>query len=236
MRTYMHRSSLFIGILSTALVLLFGATAHANSINLTIDNGGSIADGGVYVGPYNFTTGSGQSLQLICDTFENEVYPPESWTANIETVVGSGVGTGITGLSTNSTQYEEIAWLAQQMFLNINNSTTVAEIQWALWDILDPTASTTDPYGTPSNPAAIQGWLTAATTASNYATGNYSDVVIYTPAPSSWPSGYTEPQEYIGIVNTPEPGTISLMLIALGSLGLMMVMRKRISLRHSQSV
>lgn len=231
MLTRMHRS-LVVGILSTALVLLAGATAHANSINLTIDNGGLIVDGGVYVGPYNFTTSTGQSLQLICDTFENEVYPPESWTANVTTVVGSGTGTGISGLSTSSTQYEEIAWLAQQMFAN-SNPTIVAEIQWALWDILDPTASTSDPYGTPSNPGAIQWWLTAATTSSNYANGNYSDVLIYTP--TSWPSTYTEPQEYIGIVNAPEPGTFSLMLVGLGSLGLMMVMRKRVSLRHSQS-
>jgi len=229
----MHRS-LVVGILSTALVLLAGATAHANSINLTIDNGGSIVDGGVYVGPYNFTTSTGQSLQLICDTFENEVYPPESWTANVWTVVGSGTGTGISGLSTSSTQYEEIAWLAQQMFANIGNPTTVAEIQWALWDILDPSASGSDPYGTPSDPGGIQGWLTAAEKPVNYGNGNYSDVLIYTPY-NGWPSGYSTPQEYIGIVSAPEPGTFSLMLIGLGSLGLMMVMRKRVSLRHSQS-
>jgi len=230
MHTHMHRS-LLVGILSTALVLLIGATAHANSINLTIDNGGSIVDGGVYVGPYNFTTSTGQSLQLICDTFENEVYPPESWTANV-TTLGSGIG--LFG-STTSTQYEEVAWLAQQMFANLSNAQTVADIQWALWDIFDPGVSSSDPYGTPSNPGAIQWWYTAATTSSNYANGNYSDVLIYTPV-SGWPSGDGTPQEYIGIVNTPEPGTISLMLIALGSLALMMVMRKRISLRHAQSV
>ncbi len=225
----MHRS-LVVGILSTALVLLIGATAHANSLSLTIDNGGSIVSGGVYVGPYNFTTSGGQSLQLVCDTFENEVYPPESWTANVTTL---GSGTGLFG-STTSIQYQESAWLVQQMFANLGNAQTVADIQWALWDIFDPGVSSSDPYGTPSDPTGIQNWYNAATLSSNYASGNYSDVLIYTPA-SGWPSGDGVPQEYIGIVSTPEPGTISLMLIGLASLGLMMVMRKRISPRQAQS-
>lgn len=122
-------------------------------------------------------------------------------------------------------------WLAQQMFANSGNPTIVAEIQWALWDVLDPTASTSDPYGTPIGPG---NWLTMAESNYNAPGNNYSDVLIYTPV-SGWPSGDGTPQEYIGIVNAPEPGTLSLMLIGLGSLGLMMVMRKRVSLRHSQS-
>lgn len=228
----MHRS-LVVGILSTALVLLVGATAHATSINLTIDNGGSIVDGGVYVGPYNFTTGTGQSLQLICDTFENEVYPPESWTANV-TTVGSGA-IGLTGVSTSSVQYQEIGWLAQQMFKNLGNSQTVADIQWAIWDIFDPGVSSSDPYGSPSDQAGIQTWLNDVQVNKDYVGGNYSNVLVYTPT-SGWPSGDGVPQEYIGIVPAPEPGTISLMMLGLGLLGAMMVMGKRTSLRHSQSV
>jgi hypothetical protein len=236
MLTRMDRSlvvrTFFAALMLLFVTVLFSPSAKADSVPLTIDNGGSIVSGGVYVGPYNFTS-NGQSLQLVCDTFENEVYPPESWTANVTT---AGSGTGLFG-STSSAQYQESAWLVQHMFANLGSSQTVADIQWAVWDIFDPGTcgtgvSNCDPYGNPGDQSSIAGWVTAAELDS--AGGNYSNVVIYTPQ-SGWPPGYGVPQEYIGIVSAPEPGTVSLMLIGLGSLGLMMVMRKRISLRHPQA-
>jgi len=203
---------------------LFSPSAKADTVSLTINNGGSITSGGVYVGPYNFTS-NGQSLQLVCDTFQNDVYPPETWTANITTIAG---GTGLFG-STSSTQYQEGAWLVEQVFANLSNKQTVADIQWAIWDIFDPGTcgtgvSNCDPYGNPGDQSGIAGWIAAAGTSSSG--GNYSNVVIYTPQ-SGWPANDGLPQEYIGIVSTPEPDTVSLMLIGFASLGLMMVMRKR---------
>lgn len=206
------------------VTVLFSPSAKADTVSLTINNGGSITSGGVYVGRYNFTS-NGQSLQLVCDTFQNDVYPPETWTANITTIGG---GTGLFG-STSSTQYQEGAWLVQQMFGNLSNKQTVADIQWAVWDIFDPGTcgtgvSNCDPYGNPGDQSGIAGWIAAAGTSSSG--GNYSNVVIYTPQ-SGWPANDGLPQEYIGIVSTPEPDTVSLMLIGFASLGLMMVMRKR---------
>jgi hypothetical protein len=213
--------SLFLLLFAT---VFFSLSAKADSVPLTINNGGSITSGGVYVGPYNFTS-DGQSLQLVCDTFQNDVSPPETWTANITTIGG---GTGLFG-TTSSTHYQEGAWLVQQMFANLTNTQTVTDIQWAIWDIFDlgtcnTGVSNCDPYGNPGDQSGIAGWIAAAGTTS--LGGNYSNVVIYTPA-SGWPGNDGVPQEYIGIVSTPEPGTVSLMLIGLGSLGLMMVIRKR---------
>ena len=206
------------------VTVLFSPSAEADTVSLTINNGGSITSGGVYVGPYNFTS-DGQSLQLVCDTFQNDVYPLETWTASITTI---GSGTGLFG-STSSTQYQEGAWLGQEMFGNLSNKQTVADIQWAIWDIFDTGTcgtgvSNCDPYGNPGDQSGIAGWITAAGTSSS--SGNYSNVVIYTPQ-SGWPANDGLPQEYIGIVSTPEPDTVSLMLIGFASLGLMMVMRKR---------
>ena len=208
------------------LLLAAAATASADSVTLTLDNGGSIVSGGVYVGPYNFTSG-GQSLQLICDTFQNEVDPPETWTANMFTLGG---GTGLFG-STSSAQYQQVAWLAQQMFANITNATMVAEIQWAIWDILDPGScgtgvSNCNPDGgPPANLSAINTWVTNAENPTNYTNGNYSNVVIYTPL-SGWPAGDGTPQEYIGLISTPEPG--SLLLIGAGLFSLL-AFRRRLS-------
>ena len=215
------------------VTVFFSLPAKADTVSLTINNGGSITSGGVYVGPYNFTS-DGQSLQLVCDTFQNDVYPPETWTANITTMGG---GTGLFG-STSATHYQEGAWLVQQMFANLSNTQTVADIQWAIWDIFDPGTcgtgvSNCDPYGNPGDQSGIAGWIAAAGTSSSG--GNYSNVVIYTPQ-SDWPANDGVPQEYIGIISTPEPGTVSLMLIGLASLGLMMLMRKWISLRHRMAV
>jgi len=211
------------------LLFLFAAaaTASADSVQLTINNGGSIVDGGVYVGPYNFTSGTGQSLQLICDTFENDVYPPETWNASTTTLSNlSGTMFGASKL----VGYEEVAWLAQQMFANLSNAQTVADIQWAIWDVFDAGScgtgvSNCDPYGTPSNrtgnasdPKGINGWLSAA--GANYGTGNYSNVTIYTPT-SGWPAADGVPQEYIGV---PEPG--SLLLIGSGLMSLIAFRRR----------
>ena len=138
-------------------IVFFSQSAKADPVSLTINNGGSITSGGVYVGPYNFTSG-GQSLQLVCDTFLNEVYPPETWTANTAPVGG---GSGLFG-STSSAQYQQGAWLVQQMFANLGNTPAVADIQWALWDIFDPGTCTTAcliaiRMGTPATKAVSLG-------------------------------------------------------------------------------
>jgi len=121
----------------TALLIVMlaaAAVASADSVSLTLNNGGSDVMGGVYVGPYNFTnTGNGQSLQLICDDFKDEVYVGESWKATTTTVSSLN-----NVMFTGSTQYQEIAWLVGQMDANLGNAQTVGDIQWAIWDIFDP--------------------------------------------------------------------------------------------------
>jgi len=209
---------------ATALIvlLLVAATiASANSVSLTLNNGGNDVMGGVYVGPYNFTTGSGQSLQLICDDFKDEVYPGESWTAITSTFPSLS---NVVPLGTQ-TQYEEVAWLVEQMSQNMGNPTTVGEIQWAIWAVFDPSILTPggDPYGSISPYlTGIDGWLDQAEMPSNYANGNYSNLTIYTPA--SDPAGYGPPQEYVGV---PEPSSLALLVTGMLALMLLVIRRGR---------
>lgn len=199
-------------------MLAAAAIASADGVTLTLNNGGNDVMGGVYVGPYNFTTGNGQSLQLVCDDFKDEVFPGESWTATTSTVSNLG-----NVMFSGSAQYQEIAWLVGKMTANLGNAQTVGDIQWAIWDIFDPNISQHDPYGSigSTDQANIANWLSQAQTACGNGNCSYPNYTIYTP-----PLGGTgQPQEYIGIVPTPEPS--SLVLLVSGMLALMFLVIRR---------
>lgn len=189
-----------------ALIFAFSTVAHGDG--LTLQNPGNNIMGGVYVGPYNFTgTINGQSgtFQLVCDDFADEVYGGESWNVTRATLPSlSNVQ------FTGSTQYQEVAWLTQEMFQNLGSPQTVGDIQWAIWDIFDPNASSTDPYGTlnATDQKNVANWLSWAD--SQYANGNYSNVMFYTPIVGTQPSGEGRPQEYVGLTTTPEPAAFLL--------------------------
>lgn len=205
------------------LVFAFSTVAHGDGLNL--QNAGNNVMGGVYVGPYNFTgtvNGQSGSFQLICDDFADEVHGGESWNVTTSTLPSlSNVQ------FSGSAQYQEVAWLAQNMFQNLGNAQTVGDIQWAIWDVFDPGASSNDPYGTLSatEQQNIANWLGLAGT--EYGTGDYSNVMFYTPIVGTQPSGDGRPQEYVGLMPTPEPSTLLLVALALP---LALIFRRRLAM------
>jgi hypothetical protein len=213
------------------VVLLLAASANlsANSFKVQLNNGGSNVMGGVYVGPYNFTAtigGKPVGMQLICDDAMDDVYAGETWS-----VVTSKFPTLSNVKWPGQMQkYEEIGWLVEQMNSpkNHGNSQAVGDIQWAIWDIFASGISSHDPFGSMNaqNQANIANWLSLAQ--HNYASGNYSNLVIYTPVSGSQrPLGDGPPQEYFGYTPpTPTPEPASLMMIGTGMLGLAALRRR----------
>jgi hypothetical protein len=204
------------------LALNAAAFVFGQPASMTLTGGGNNVFNDVYIGPYTALI-NGVSTEVICDDYYNETYLYESWTAT-ETTVGSSVTTAFG--PANSQQYDEVAWLAEQL---MNPSTTcaftptncAADIQYALWDVFDPSASTGITGNDQQN---IASWLSAAQT-QTYSVGEFSNVDIYTP------TGFNpaSPQEFIAVnpVPSPEPPSVAVLGLDFGGLaGLIFVVSR----------
>ena len=136
----------------------------------------------------------------MCISYDNKVSFGESWTATITAVSGQ--------------LEEEAVWLFNDANVAIAAGDTATQIadQWAAWELFSTDANATAPAD-----AATQLALAEAAYASEPASF-YAGFVIYVPVAGSQPSGDDLPQNFIGIADTPEPGT--LVLLGTGILGL----------------
>jgi hypothetical protein len=199
----MRLSRLLTVLLVLLASLLLSSAALADSVNLTLIGPGGNNGGGVYTYPYNFSINGGPSTPLICDTFDNDVISGEHWTANVNGLLS---GNGLFG--NNVLDYKAAGLIFEGILAKTVNPTVG---NWAIWGLFSSNAAS-NPYFFGSGAALLdaQYLLTAAVTSDSA----FNGLVLYTPVSGTQSWGGT-PQEYIGLVSTPEPGELSLIMTTL---------------------
>jgi hypothetical protein len=208
------------------LAILFAPFAHADggSVSMQFENVNGANNGIYYVSPY-YGTMNGQPVVLFCDDIKNEVGFGQTWSANVtnlETALSTTNGFANTryGSVSNSAvianpglAYEEAAWLTTQF---AGNPTQWVSLQEALWDIMNP--------GTYSD-SGVSYWLAAATGFGGDPNFNPASFEIVTNVGPLCLTGQV--QEFI--VQTPEPGTMALLLTGVLALAALTLLRARVS-------
>ena len=199
-----------ISLFAVALLFLSVApAAFADSATLTLTGAGSNVVDGVYVGPYTATiAGTPGSVQVICDDYTHDSYVGETWNAYVSSFP-SLTDVRFTG-SSETQNYDEVAYLANILFnLDGTNNAEADALQFAIWDVFDPSAIATSTCFGAVSQDCVNYWLTMAASQSYYV-GEFPNILIYTPESSG------NPQEFI--VETPEPGALLLLLTGVASL------------------
>ena len=194
-----------LGLLVVGMILVPFAYADG-PVQMVFQGVNGANDGQYYVSPYYGTMG-GQTVTLFCDDILNEITFGQSWSANVtnlstavntnnfsQTRYGSVAGSLV--LSNPALAYEEAAWLTTQF---ASNPGDLVNLQYALWDIMNP--------GVRGNGNSdVANWLLLAS--EDYGTINLSNFEIVTNVGPLTLTG----QEQEFIVQTPEPGTLVLLI------------------------
>jgi hypothetical protein len=149
---------------------------------------------------------------MMCISYENEIYTGESWTA--------------TEMSVTGTQYLEAAYIFSLAAAHNASATTIAEAQWANWELFDPNDSNL----TGNLPAGYQGDINNMLAAAlafaqaNPDSNQFTGYSIFVPVAGSQSEGGT-PQTFFGDPPSPEPS--SFILFGTGLLGLAAIWYRR---------
>lgn len=205
-----------------AAIALFGAAncraSYADTLKLVSTGGQSV--GGVDVYPYNFSlNGSSTSTSMMCINYDDHITINESWQ-----VTGTQLST------TSSSSLQEDAWLFSQVGKGTYSN---ADIQFAVWYILDPTdVKATAGYDTMAKSLVSQAQNNLPSLTNQF----LSQYTVYAPvttasAMKDWTEG--TPQSFIAsdpVAVTPEPS--SLLLLGTGLCGASLLLMRRRALQE----
>jgi hypothetical protein len=187
-------------------------------VNLELVSPGSNIANSVYVGPYTLSVNGAGTIQAVCDDRDTET-GNSTWMASVNTFATLSntkffIVSSINAY--NQTQnYESAAWLVQQMMAIPNitaNYTEIADIHLAIWSFFS-----TSSYSSLASDSDALSWYNKAVAQRNDTFSDFSDIIIYTPSPTS------ASQEFMMV--TPEPA--SMMLFGTGLLVIGAAIRRR---------
>ncbi len=204
------------------LTLTLAGSAFADStVTMELTGVSGNNGGGVYTYPYYFSVNGGASnTPLICDTYDNEVYVGETWTATVSSLLS---GTGLFGVNT---QKYEAAGLIFDDILAGKVDPTVGN--WAIWGLFSTNAASNSFYTSSGAAGLVSTYMADALNAN---ASQFSNLVLYTPIAGTQSVGGL-PQEYIG-VSMPEPGTIAFLMITLLFGAALFAFRKQLGVKYA---
>lgn len=197
-------------------------TSFADTLTFKSDGGQSV--NGVDVYPYNLSlNGSKTTTPMMCINFDDSITFGESWQ-----VTGTQLSTS------SSSSLQEDAWLFSQVGKGTYNN---ADIQFAVWYILDSNVSSNSGYD-----ATAKQLVNMAQSAVPGLTNSFlNQYMLYSPvttaaAKTTWTDGL--PQSFIAadpIAVTPEPSSLLLLGTGLCSAATMLMRRRALEEQNQAS-
>jgi len=206
----MRHSHFSLGFLILLLVLFSTGPAFAgdNTVSLDFTGVGGANGGGFYTYPYYFSINNGPQTSLICDNFDNEISAPQTWTANVFSLLSAGTpgNAYYSNLANAQAMYDAAGLIFEAILTGQLGS---VQGNWAIWGLFSANARANSFYtSSGANLVTSQYLIMAETDIANSDLPAYLDnMVVYTPVGGI--AGVTGPQEFIGMV-TPEPASLAL--------------------------
>jgi hypothetical protein len=238
------------GSAHAALPFSFTGVGSSPAIDFTLDGSNYI---NAYVGQYQLSLGGGNSgvtqfnTSTFCVDFSDEITAGNTAQANIikftDPTMGYSTASYLAGSTTaqKQTNADAIAYLVSSYLNSSTGVTTSAEVQMAIWDISNQNGNTSK-IAIKGSTAAGTDSATFITSVDNFVAAAYSNATSTSNV--DWvqnipgiggthlqdfailPSGTNFNGNPNGYTNTPEPGSVA-MLMGLGATGVGILRRRR---------